>query len=242
MRVLVAENDPLHRAFVVGVLRDLLNASDEIREAEDGLKTMSSARSWAPDGLILDLQMPNATGVEAAKAIWADKPDTRILFWSNYADESYVRGVDRIVPPQAVYGYVLKSASEERLRFAIHGVLMEEQCVIDPEVRGIQRRAEDRHEGLTDAEYNLLFDIALGMTDRAIALRRGLSTRSVQSHLRQLYCKFGLGDCGQANLRPLLNSRTRAILIAFARGLINVENLRQADARLQRWLNSVNRR
>ncbi len=42
--------------------------------------------------------MNERNGIEAARTIWKERPDTRILFWSNYSDEAYVRGVSRIVP------------------------------------------------------------------------------------------------------------------------------------------------
>jgi DNA-binding NarL/FixJ family response regulator len=67
----------------------------------------------------MDLQMHPRNGIEAARTIWRERPRTRILFWSNYSDEAYVRGVSRIVPPGAAYGYILKSASDERLRLAL---------------------------------------------------------------------------------------------------------------------------
>ncbi|MEO8243123.1 MAG: DNA-binding response regulator, partial [bacterium] len=59
--------------------------------------------------------MPRKTGVQVAKALWAQQPNLPIIFWSNYADEAYVRGIARIVPPQATYGYILKTASRDRL-------------------------------------------------------------------------------------------------------------------------------
>ncbi len=54
-------------------------------------------------------------------------------------------------------------------------------CIIDREIRGIQHRVQDRFEGITDGEYESLIDIALGLTDRAIAARRGLSIRGARA-------------------------------------------------------------
>ena len=76
----------------------------------------------------MDLQMNARNGIEAARTIWRERPDTRILFWPNYADEPYVRGVSRIAPNGAAYGYVVKSTSQERLKLALRSIFIENQC------------------------------------------------------------------------------------------------------------------
>ena len=213
----------------------------EVIEASDGTAALDMALERRPPYVVLDLQLPSTTGVEVARGIWNQRADTRILFWSNFADEAYVRGVARIVPPGSVYGYVLKSAPEERMHSALRGVFQEDHCIIDREVRGIQHRVQDRREAITDAEYETLIDIALGLTDKIIAARHGLSTRGAQSRLQHLYEKLGLTPetDGDAPGGPVFNSRTRAIYLAFDRGLINVDALRREQRRLEAWLSST---
>lgn len=188
---LIVEDDSLHRNF----LREVIIASDlectQLIEAADGEEAIRLVQEYAPQGVIMDLQMPNKTGVQAAKAIWAEIPSIPIVFWSNYDDEAYVRGITKIVPPCATYGYILKTSSKERLRRSIQCVFLEGQNVIDREIRGVQQRSLGRTEGLTEAEYEALLDITLGLTDQAIADRRKLSLRSVQGRLQQLYGKLG---------------------------------------------------
>lgn len=239
MNVLISEDDALHRAFLKTAVENALPECEQVLEAEDGEIAVEKVASNDIFGIIMDLQMPRASGVDAAKEIWHKNPDMRILFWSNYADEAYVRGVSRIVPAGAVYGYLLKSASEERLELAVRGVFLQDQCIIDREVRGIQRRSEDTLEGLTDSEFEVLTDIALGMTDKAIAARRKISTRSVQSRLKHLYEKLCI-DASDSNAEfgPLFNSRTRAVAIAISRGLLNVDGLAASQETLDVWLNT----
>jgi DNA-binding NarL/FixJ family response regulator len=238
MLVLIAEDDGLHRAFARATIEALWPGGVEIIEAGNGDEAIRLAGQCEPPFVVLDLQLPKATGIEVARAIWNRRADTHILFWSNFADESYVRGVARIVPPGSVYGYVLKSASEEGMRSALRGVFAEGHCIIDREVRGIQHRVQDRLEGVTDSEYESLIDLALGLTDRAIAARRGLSTRGAQARLKHLYDKLGIaapGDSG-GDAASVFNSRTRTIYLALARGLINVDALRREQDHLDAWL------
>lgn len=237
MNVLITEDDPLHRSFLKATIENALPECENILEAEDGVTAMEFVEKEDIFGIVMDLQMPRASGVDAAKEIWRLHPDMRILFWSNYADEAYVRGVARIVPVGAVYGYLLKSASEERLELAVRGVFQEDQCIIDREVRGVQQRSENVLEGLTDSEFEVLTDIALGMTDKAIASRRKISTRGVQSRLKHLYEKLGIDQSEvQPNFGPVFNSRTRAVALAMSRGLLNVDGLEASQDDLENWL------
>jgi DNA-binding NarL/FixJ family response regulator len=137
MHVLLIEDDPVHRAFLREVLEVALPECTRLLEAEDGRIGERLFSESPVDAVVMDLQMPCRTGVEAAKTIWRLQPDTSILFWSNYSDEAYVRGIARIVPQGAAYGYILKTASEERLRLALRGLFIEQQCVIDREIRGV---------------------------------------------------------------------------------------------------------
>ena len=237
MNFLVAEDDPFHRSFLKSTLEGTLQDCDAIYEATDGEEALEIVRDKSIDGIIMDLQMPRANGVETATVIWRGKPEMRILFWSNYADEAYVRGISRIVPPGAVYGYLLKTASEERLELAVRGVFREDQCIIDREVRGVQQRSENNLEGLSDSEFEVLVDIALGMTDKAIAARRKMSTRGVQSRLKHLYDKLGIDQSADhPSFGPVYNSRTRAVAIAISRGLLNADGLAAGEDELEAWL------
>lgn len=234
MNILIAEDDPFHRSFLSSTVRSALPKSTTLHEASNGKEAISIVKEHDIDGVVMDLQMPCVSGIAAASSIWARQPEMRILFWSNYSDEAYVRGISKIVPKEAVYGYLLKTASEHRLELAVRGVFEEDQCIIDREIRGVQQRSEDIHQGLSNSEFEVLMDIALGMTDKSIALRRSISTRSVQSRLKQLYEKLGI-DPGNSQSNPF-NSRTRAVSIALSRGLLNLEGLSVADVELKAWL------
>ncbi|UWQ17902.1 response regulator transcription factor [Jannaschia sp. M317] len=238
MRLLIAEDDSLHRSFLKTVTKGVLPDLTQLEEAADGARALELFSQDPFDSVILDLQMPHVTGVDAAKAIWSRSPKTRILFWSNYAEEAYIRGITKIVPIDSVYGYVLKSAPEDRLKLAIQGVFLSDQCVIDREVRGVQQRASDRVTSLTDMEYEALIDLSLGLTDKAIAARRNVSLRGAQSRLQQLYLKLGLdkGDIPRHAWGPSYNSRTRALSIALSRGLLNTNAIKQEEERLQSWM------
>ena len=238
MTVLIVEDDPLHRSYLHESVRAALPECGEVVEAASGAEGEKLARQHPLAHIVMDLQMPNRNGIDAARTIWRERPATRILFWSNYADEAYVRGVSRIVPDGAAYGYVLKSASEERLKLALRSIFVENQCVIDREVRGTQAMSFGQTDGFTDAEYEILVDIALGLTDRAIADRRRMSLRSVQNRLQQIYEKL---DVYQIGAESQFNLRARAVTTAVLRKLLNYGALERAEAELQDWMRGPGR-
>ena len=104
MQILIAEDDKLHRAFLHKITSEALPRLDRITQADDGRTALELFQAGNYESVILDLQMPKMTGVELARAIWSSKPRTRILFWSNYSDQAYMRGIARIVPDDGVYG------------------------------------------------------------------------------------------------------------------------------------------
>lgn len=237
MKVLIVEDDPLHRAYLHEAVRAALPECDLILEAEDGAAGERLAREHRFERVVMDLQMSPRNGIEAARTIWHERPDTSILFWSNYADEANVRGIARIVPDGAAYGYVLKSTSDERLRLALRAIFIEAQCVIDREIRGLQQKSLGNTHGFSDSEYEVLVDIALGLTDRAIASRRRLSLRSVQNRLQSIYEKLGVYNSTDiAGGESLFNFRSRAVTVAFLRRLLNHSALERAEAELGQWL------
>ncbi|GGG11349.1 DNA-binding response regulator [Rhizobium wenxiniae] len=233
MNVLIVEDDALHRAFLNEAVRAALPECGHVIEAENGLKGEGQARTLRVEHVVMDLQMSERNGIEAARTIWRERPDTKILFWSNYSDEAYVRGVARIVPEGATYGYVLKSASEERLKLALRSVFVESQCVIDREVRGIQQKTFGNSLGLTDVEYEILVDVALGLTDKAIAKRKHLSLRSVQNRLQQLYEKLGVYETPGQGSEGWFNLRTRAVAVALSRKVLNASAIERAERDLR---------
>lgn len=238
MQIIIVEDDSLHRSY----LRDAVNAAlpecKAIFEADNGMIGERMARDHKSAHIVMDLQMQTRNGIEAARTIWKERPDTRILFWSNYSDEAYVRGVARIVPDGAAFGYVLKSASEERLKLALRSIFVEAQCVIDREVRGMQQKSLGQAKGVNDIEYEILIDVALGLTDRAIAARRNLSLRSVQNRLQQLYEKLGVYQTSRDGHDGRFNLRARAVAVALMRKLINYNGLERSEVELNEWLDA----
>lgn len=242
LKILIAEDNLKDFEFLERLLGDW-EEPVEVTRAAHGNVALEIGRSRDNPLVISDIQMPELNGIEFARRLWEEQPQARIVFWSQFKDEMYVRSLARIVPPETVYGYILKSSSRERIAGAIHTVLVEEQCWIAPEVRKVQGRAGHSLTALSDIEYEALLDISLGLTDNLIAQRRYLSRRGVQSRLNSLYNKLGI-DQEQFHSEKFgdsFNLRNRAVAVSLARGLINAFEMEAEEKEFQEWFKRYQR-
>ncbi|CTQ55301.1 Competence protein A [Roseibium album] len=235
MKLLLVEDDKFHADYLKKAAMEALPEVTEILHALDGREGEKQARRHSITAVVMDLQMKERNGIDAARTIWAERPQTRILFWSNYSDEAYLRGIARIVPDESSYGYVLKTATRERLNLALRAVLLEAQIVVDQQIHKVQHQTRT-HDTLTDSEYAVLIDMSLGLSDKLIAKRQGMSLRTVQNRLLSLYDKLGVDSLESSPDDIAINKRTRAITRALSLRAINTESLESAERDLQRWL------
>lgn len=236
MKVLIVEDDQFHASYLQDALAEALPEVTEIFHAASGDAGEREAREGGIEAVVMDLQMNRRNGIEAARTIWAERAQSRILFWSNYADEAYLRGIAGIVPADSAYGYVLKTATRERLKLALRAVLVEGQIIVDREIHRLQKRAAAPDRRLDDSEYTVLLDLALGLQDKLIAERQGMSLRTVQNRLLSLYEKLDV--CFGPEEELSLNKRVRALNRALVTRTINLETLETAQRDLERWLDA----
>jgi DNA-binding NarL/FixJ family response regulator len=216
--ILIAEDNPKDHQFLEQLLAEF-EEDVQITRAPNGEAALELGRTRSNPLVISDIQMPEMNGIDFARNLWEQQPEARIVFWSQFKDEMYVRSLAKIVPPETVYGYILKSSAREKIISAIRTVLIDEQCWIDPEVRKVQGRAGHSLTALSDIEYEALLDISLGLTDNLIAQRRYLSRRGVQSRLNSL----------------------RAVAVSLARGLVNAFEMEREEEDFQIWFKKYKR-
>ncbi len=231
MSILIVEDDDLHRRFLHDALIESELGSVSISEAANGEDAIRLLKSTQFECVVVDLQMPGKTGVDVARAVWSKSKETPILFWSNYADEAYVRGIYRVAPEGANYGYLLKSTSSQRLKRALSGVFLDGQTIVDRAVSHATTLA--KNPKLNATEYEALVDIAIGLTDSAIAEYRGISLRSAQTRLKMVYEKLGITEVAVTTEgASAMNRRARAVAIALTSRKLNFKILDMAEKEL----------
>jgi DNA-binding NarL/FixJ family response regulator len=201
IRVLVADDHPPLRLG----LRALLERRPEVQvvaEAGDGETALAMLERLQPDVAILDIRLPRRDGLALAREIRRRGWPIRILLLSAYDDEALIREAMVV----GVEGYLLKSEGLEAIAAAVQSVARG-LTAFSPEILARARGLPERGgEGLTEREREILELVAEGLTRRAIAERLGISPRTVDYHLNQIFQRLGV------------SSRAAAVKEAMRRG------------------------
>ncbi|MBY0356747.1 MAG: response regulator transcription factor [Candidatus Obscuribacterales bacterium] len=229
MTILIADDEERDRSWIKELLEKNLPEQAPFHEVADGQQAVETVLKIKPKLVFLDIKMPALSGIKAAEQILQSIPNTGIIILSNFSDEVYVRQLWKVVPADGVFGYVLKSASNEQVIEAAKAVLGGD-CWIHPGISRVIQRTQNRATSLTPAEFEALACIALGLTDSAIARRLYLTEKAVQSRLKSLYSKMAIqGRSEQGDTEH--NQRCRAVYMAYKRGLINQSELDEWESR-----------
>ncbi len=238
MPILIAEDNNAQRRYLIELLTREFPQHTPIIEADDGEKAVELAIQLRPVLSILDIQMPKLSGVKAARAIWREFPEGRVIFWTQFPHEIYINEIRKIVrsiDPQPTYGFIHKNNPEDRFLRFVAAVLEDGADMIDPAFKDSFHRPL-----LTEFESEALRYLALGLSNWAIARKCSLSLRGVESRLATLYEKlFPASSDGTETEeydKLAYNMRTRAFFQALKRGLINSDELEKAELELAVWI------
>lgn len=190
-------------------LKSFLNLQADIEviaEADDGQEGLDKALALRPDVVIMDLVMPQMTGVEATLELLKEWPQARILILTSYLDN------EKIYPvlEAGAKGYMLKTSSAEEIVGAIRKVAQGEYAIetqVEKKVED-QRRNPAPHLDLTARERDILALLAKGYDNQRIADESFISLKTVKTHVSNILSKLGVSD------------RTQAVVYAFQHGLV----------------------
>jgi two-component system response regulator NreC len=209
IRVLIVDDHPVVRSG----LRRVIDAESDIQtvgEAGDADRAVFEAIENKPDVVVLDVMMPNKSGIEGLPALLQAVPDAKVLILSMQDDPRYVREAF----DAGASGYVLKDAADNEVVGAIRAVAAGERYVhpslgaklftAESEQR---RRAEQ--DPLSEREREVLHLLALGHTNQEIAKTLFISVRTAETHRAHIMQKLHLG------------SRAELVRYALAEGLLD---------------------
>ena len=167
-----------------------------VAQAADGHATVELVRKMAPDVVIMDIGMPGLNGIEATRQIISEAPYINVIALSMHSDTLFVSEMLK----SGASGYLLKDCAFEELERAIRTVL-ENKAYLSPSISGIvvedylHRLSKAQLSGtevLTDREREVLQLLAEGQSTKQIALKLHISTKTVETHRRQMMNKLNL--------------------------------------------------
>ena len=237
MAILVAEDNNAQRHYLCSLLTREFPDHLPIIQTADGAEAVKSALEHRPQLCILDIQMPQMSGVKAGRAIWSAFPKARIVFWTQFPHEIYINEIRKIVrsiQPPPTYGFIHKNSPETKFLRFVTAVLEDGADMIDPLFKDSFQRPL-----LTEFEAEALRYLALGLSNWTIARKCSLSLRGVENRLTTLYEKLfaedSSGTDGEMYDKLAYNPRTRAFCEALKRGLINSDEIEKTESELAQW-------
>lgn len=175
-----------------------------VGEAGTMAEALSKAGALDPDVVLMDVRLPDGSGVEACREIRTQRPQTRVLFLTSYADDDAVLAT--IVA--GAQGFLLKEVGSEELLRAVRAVA-NGQSILDPAVtqRVLARvqtlsssstSTEPKEEPLSPQERRVLALVAEGKTNKEIAVALNLSEKTVGNYLGNVFQKLNITRRSQA--------------------------------------------
>lgn len=194
IRVLIADDHALVREGIRHVL-DAEPGITVVAEAANGRDAVSLAIEHHPDVVVLDITMPEESGLKAAARLRDALPSARVLLLSMHDQAEYVREGMRV----GVSGYILKDSAGEELRMAIRTVHSGGNFFSPAVVKRLSAApapdtssAASLLESLTPRERDVLEGVSRGLTNKAIAGELGISRRTVEAHRESLMRKLDI--------------------------------------------------
>jgi len=203
IRILCVDDHPLLREGIAAMIN---NQADMvlIAEASTGAEAILKVKEHRPDVTLMDLRLPDISGVDALIAIRSDNPDARVVMLTTFEGDVEIQ---RALSAGA-RAYLLKNMPPKELIEGIRQVHAGKKRIPTEIATHLAEHLSE--EALTDREVDVLKHIAGGNRNKDIAERLFISEETVKVHIKHIMEKLGASD------------RTQAVAIAVRRGIIHL--------------------
>ncbi len=175
-------------------LEDDLKVVGEADRGEDVLRLFAKTK---PDVVLMDLQLPGSSGIDATAALLRDHPTARVLIFSTFARDEEIQAALKA----GARGYLQKSSSRDELLAAIRNVARGENCLPPEIAQRLQERLAEPE--ITPREREIIILVARGNANKEIAATLGISEDTVKQHVSRILVKLKVNDRAQATAEAI---------------------------------------
>ncbi len=205
VRVFIVDDHPMLREGTQSSF-DRAPGIEVIGTAENGSSALHQIARREPDVLLLDIRLPDMSGVDVAREVRYRFPAIGIVILTGYDDPQYARALTQI----DIQGYLRKTASSDEIVAAVREVAAGGK-VFDPEIVRVLEDSNNATESLTSRELEVLKVVQQGHRNAEIAEELVLSVKTVEFHISNILAKLGA------------RSRSEAVRTAYQKGLLRDE-------------------
>jgi DNA-binding NarL/FixJ family response regulator len=203
IRILTVDDHPLLRDGIAAVLESQPDMT-LVGQACNGREAIECFRRLRPDVTLMDLRMPDISGIEAITAIRAEFPEARIIVLTTYAGDAQAAAALKA----GAAGYLLKNQVRKELLETIRVVHAGKRRILPEIASEIAEHFAD--DVLTQREVEVLKRVAAGKPNKLIAAELDISEGTVKTHMKSILPKLDASD------------RTHAVMIALKRGILDL--------------------
>jgi DNA-binding NarL/FixJ family response regulator len=203
IRVLTVDDHQLLREGIAAVIESQADMT-LVAQASNGREAVESFRRLRPDVTLMDLRMPDMSGIEAISAIRSEYRDARIVVLTTYAGDAQAAAALKA----GAVGYLLKSLVRKELLETIRAVHSGKRRVPPEIATEIAEHVAD--DALTVREVEVLRRVAAGKSNKLIAAELDIAEGTVKTHMKSILPKLDASD------------RTHAVMIALKRGILDL--------------------
>jgi DNA-binding NarL/FixJ family response regulator len=203
IRIMTVDDHPLIREGIAVLIANQTDMS-LVAEASDGQEAIEQFRSHRPDITLMDLQMPEMSGIDAIIAIRSEFPEAKIIVLTTYAGDALCMRAMKA----GAQAYILKGEVRKDLLEAIRTVRAGKKFIHAEVAAELADHAVD--DALTAREIKVLSLIAAGNSNKLIADQLSISEETVKGHVKNILSKLGAND------------RTHAVTVGLKRGIIEL--------------------
>jgi len=191
IRVLIVDDHPVVRTGIRNMLEPAMGIS-VVGEASTGSEALQMIESLQPNVVLLDMKLPDMSGIDVIKQIYEAKSSSRVLGLSSYDDREFISQLLNY----GASGYLLKEEVPEYIIEAVRGVAHGQAGWVSRKVAALlsQILLKDKEDGtaLTTRELEVLRLVVDGKTNDQIGVSLGISVKTVENHLHAIFRKMGV--------------------------------------------------